>query len=81
MIALADPDTQRAIDEISDDEDRTQRWGETLRLRLSPTPELQRDGNLTRARLMEYTAKSRERLALQLQRRARQTLQGLGEET
>ncbi len=74
MIALADPDTQRVMDEISDDEERAQRWGESLRLKLSPTPELQRDGNLMRARILDHTAKSRERLARQLQEKARQVL-------
>jgi len=74
MIALADPDTQRVMDEISDDEERAQRWGESLRLKLSPTPELQRDGNLMRARILDHTAKSREQLARQLQEKARQVL-------
>jgi hypothetical protein len=74
MIALADPETQRVMDDLSDDEERAQRWGESLRLKLSPTPELQRDGNLMRARILDYTAKSRERLARQLQERARQVL-------
>ncbi len=74
MIALADPDIQRVMDEISDDEERAQRWGESLRLKLSPTPELQRDGNLMRARILDHTAKSRERLARQLQEKARQVL-------
>jgi hypothetical protein len=74
MIALADPETQQIMDEISDDEERSQRWGESLRLKLSPAPELQRDGNLMRARILEHTAKSRERLARQLQERARQVL-------
>ncbi len=81
MIALADPDTRQTMDEISDDEGRVQRWGETLRLKLSPTPELQRDGNFMRARIMEHTAKSRERLAIQLQQRARRALQDMGNET
>ena len=75
MIALADPDTQRAMDAISDDEERAQRWGESTRLKLSPTPEMQRDGNLMRARILTHTAKSRERLARQLQEKARQVLQ------
>lgn len=75
MIALADADTQRLMDHLSDEEERAQRSGETLRLRLSPTPELQRDGNLMRARIMAYTAKSRERLAQQLQARAQRILQ------
>ncbi len=74
MIALADPDTQRVMDEISDDEERAQRWGESLRLKLSLTPELQRDGNLMRARILDHTAKSRELLARQLQEKARQVL-------
>jgi hypothetical protein len=75
MIALADADTQRLMDHLSDEEERAQRSGETLRLHLSPTPELQRDGNLMRARIMAYTAKSRERLAQQLQARAQRILQ------
>ncbi len=71
LLALSDPDTQQLADQIVEDENRFQRWGEVLRLRLSPTPELQRDGNLMRARIMEYTAKSREHLALRLQERSR----------
>lgn len=62
------------MDEISDDEERAQRWRESLRLKLSPTPELQRDGNLMRVRILDHTAKSRERLARQLQEKARQVL-------
>jgi len=75
MIALADPPTQQAMDAVSDDEEHAQRWGESLRLKLSPTPELQRDGNIMRARILEQTAKSRERLARQLQEKARRVLQ------
>lgn len=81
MIALADPDTQRAMDAISDDEERAQRWGESMRLKLSPTPEMQRDGNLMRACILNHTAKSRERLARQLQERARQALQSIPSKT
>jgi hypothetical protein len=75
MIALADPQTQQAMDAVSDDEEHAQRWGESLRLKLSPTPELQRDGNMMRARILDHTAKSRERLARQLQEKARRILQ------
>lgn len=74
-IALADPQTQQAMDAVSDDEEHAQRWGESLRLKLSPTPELQRDGNIMRARILDHTAKSRERLARQLQEKARRVLQ------
>jgi hypothetical protein len=78
MIALADPQTQQAMDAVSDDEERAQRWGESLRLKLSPTPELQRDGNIMRARILDHTARSRERLAQQLQEKARRVLQTTG---
>lgn len=81
MIALADPETQQAMDAVSDDEEHAQRWGESTRLRLSPAPETQRDGNLMRARVLDYTAKSRERLARQLQERARQVLQDTSNKT
>jgi len=77
MIALADPQTQQTMDAVSDDEERAQRWGESLRLKLSPTPELQRDGNMMRARILDHTAKSRERLARQLQEKARRALQDI----
>jgi hypothetical protein len=81
MIALADPQTQQTMDAVSDDEEHAQRWGESLRLKLSPTPELQRDGNLMRARILDHTAKSRERLARQLQEKARRVLQDTASKT
>lgn len=69
LLALADPDTRDIMEDLNEEDERLQRWGESLRV-ARMTEDVTISVATMEARVQTLTARSRERMAREIRERA-----------
>lgn len=77
LLALADPGTRDIIEDLNEDEERMQRWGESRRAALGVPASLASRVIEMETRVMTLTAQSRERIAREIKERAEHVTGGI----